>query len=110
MSAMPASPFNDTTAETFDQLGGWEFARLIGIKGIGSDGNTLKIRFTGKAKSRINLIHVTLMGDDTYTMEFMVASGKGVVSVLEFEGVYWDQLQNIFESSTGLFTSLFPRN
>lgn len=107
---MPASPFNDTTAETFDQLGGWEFARLIGTKAISSDDSTLKVRFTGKAKYQINLIYVTLMGDDTYTMEFMRASGESVVSVLEFEGVYWDQLQDIFESSTGLFTSLFPRN
>lgn len=113
MNAMPASPFNSTTEVIFAQMGGWQFARLIGTKAIGSDGAVLKIRFTGKAKSKINLVHVTLMEDDTYSMEFFRASKNhdllGVKLVANFDDVYNDQLQDIFESTTGLFTSLFPR-
>lgn len=101
--------FNQVTQTIFNQMGGWQFASLVGTKAIGSQGNTLMVRFTGKAKNKINLVKVTLSADDTYTMEFCRASKAGTVAVKECEGVYCDQLKDIFESTTGLYVSLFAR-
>lgn len=101
--------FNQVTQTIFNQMGGWQFANLVGTKAIGSQGDTLLVRFTGKAKSRINLLKVTLSPDDTYAVEFCRASKAGTVTVKEYNGVYCDQLKDLFEETTGLYVSLFAR-
>ena len=62
--------------------------------------------FRFKGSKVANYLKITLKGDDTYTMSFLKIWGTKVKEVKEIEGVYFDQLHGIIESTTGLYTSL----
>lgn len=100
-----------------EQLGGHKFIAMTGVKDLLSDGNTLRMRLPRNA-SKANRLWVTLDADDTYTMRFFkftagrlnkktfAWSDDKTVEVVEYNGVYCDQLQSIFTEVTGMYTSL----
>jgi hypothetical protein len=61
----------------------------------------LAFKFPNRTRSKGNLVTVTLRPDDTYDMEFLNAGKLGRKSVKKYEGVYADQLVELFEGQTG---------
>lgn len=114
---------NEIAFTTLQQLGGNKFLVMTGSKAV-LDGNALHLRLV-KNMSKANRLDVTLDGNDTYTMRFYffrlqrcaLDKKKGEFRIIPeknedievLEGVYCDQLQDIFEQITGLYTTLFPR-
>lgn len=104
------------STEILNQLGGRQFIAMTGSKNF-QYGNTengspfLRMRLS-KNKTRANFLQITLDPSDTYTVQFMyIAVGKSlkVETVLENSGIYCDQLQDIFEETTGFYTTLNAR-
>ncbi|MFM7430887.1 MAG: hypothetical protein ACKO1F_13425 [Flammeovirgaceae bacterium] len=104
-----------TTAQTIiEQLGGNKFIDMTGSKNFlfaelsaTVQNEWLRMDLTCKD---VNRLKITLCGDDTYTMHFykQVIRNADVIITNEwkFEGVYCDQLQEIFTETTGLYTKL----
>lgn len=103
----------------FNQLGGNRFAYITGTKNFVSDGNTLRMTII-RNKSKANRLYVTYNPDkDLYTMEFWkvtpfrfyAKTGKMIpekwVSVKKIEDVFCDQLSEIFEDVTGIYTRIW---
>jgi len=99
-------------AETIlEQLGGRRFVMMTGAKNLASDGPSLVFQLPRRmAKDGINVVRVTLDPSDTYTVVFSkqadARGGYRMTTVREVEGVYADQLREIFEGTTGVATSL----
>lgn len=103
--------------EIFKQLGGNRFAVMTGSKKFIADGNTLRMALA-RNKSGANILNITLTDDDFYTMQFLkFTDGRldrktlkwidaKIEEVETFEGLYYDQLRDIFTHVTGMFTSL----
>lgn len=107
------------------QLGGARFAAMTGAKNFsghaaekgtrGALSFSLPSRF---AKDGINYVKISLMGSDTYTVEFIkigprpslkqMLAGKEqtLTTVKKLEDIYADQLQSAFTRATGLDTKL----
>jgi hypothetical protein len=105
--------FTQQNAEIIkQQLGGSRFALMTGAKDFMYSGKDsyLSFKIGRGAKDGINYIKVIYnkRGDD-YTMEFCVFRGMKVAVKHRVEGVYADQLQDIFEKYTGFYTTLAPR-
>jgi hypothetical protein len=98
--------------EILRQLGGRRFMVMTGSKAIAeTDGKTLTLHLT-KNKTGANRLRITLRSDDTYDMtysseRFVRATGELKTKVKkEHNGVYVDQLVELFEKDTGLYTKL----
>jgi len=95
-------------AETIiEQLGG--VGRLVAMIGVGQivvDDSSAMFGFKGCRKA--NKCRITLTPMDLYKVEFFKLNRRSLECpiVEEFDGVYGDQLVEIFESTTGLFLSL----
>lgn len=87
------------------QLGGRRFIAMTGAKNLGGEAKSLSFKIP-KAKNGISYVKITLDPDDTYTVQFLKIYGRKVTTVAEYSNVYADQLRNLFESNTGLYTSL----
>ena len=89
------------------QLGGRKFIAMTGAKNLINEGNglTCKIGRNGKG---VTHFRVTLDLSDTYKVEFFKWNARALELKLltEFEGVYCDQLRELFTAQTGLYTSL----
>lgn len=93
------------------QLGGGRFLMITGSKQPVAVPNGLRVRLA-KNKTRANLLTITLTADDLYDVEFKYfAVGAKITDVVvaKHEGIFCDQLQDIFEEVTGLYTTLRPR-
>ncbi len=91
------------------QLGGRKFCAMTGAKDfVGSDDAlTFKLpSFAGYCTDGINCVRVRLDASDTYTVSFYRVRGMKVKCVAEVSMIYNDQLCEVFESHTGLRTSL----
>jgi hypothetical protein len=87
------------------QLGGRRFAVMTGSKNFIDGGDSLSMKLT-RNQSGANYLRITLTPADEYKMEFIKANAKGMKTIKELEGVYCDQLQNIFTDVTGMYTRL----
>lgn len=111
-----------TVARTIlEQLGGNKFIVMTGSKNFVDDGNTLRMTLA-KNPSKANRLWITLDAMDTYTVRFFkYTAPKLVISeakqtaewkpekvedVKVLEGIYCDQLQEIFTEVTGMYTHL----
>lgn len=91
--------------ETLRQLGGNKFIVMTGAKNFVKGDNWIAFRIM-KGKNNITLVKIFLNEMDTYDIEF-AKSFKGDYKVVKrVEGVYNDQLQEIFTQETGLYTHL----
>lgn len=90
------------------QLGGPKFRAMTGAKHFVGDKDTLSFQLPARfAKDGINAVRVKLDASDTYTVTFLkIGRNYKHTTVREVEGVYADSLQNVFENTTGLHTSL----
>jgi len=101
------------------QLGGKRFIAMTGSKNFfySNNGRTLSMTLV-RNRSKANHLKITLNAMDTYDMEFIKVTmpklntktfeykeGK-TTTVEKFDGIYCDQLQEIFTRVTGLYTRL----
>lgn len=97
---------NMTVANTIlEQLGGRAFVVMTGSKNfVGSD-NSLSFK-VGRNPKSISHVRIALNAMDTYDVEFLRIRKFDPQVVAYKEGVYFDQLQDIFTAETGLYTRL----
>lgn len=100
-----------------EQLGGNKFLAMTGARDLIADGNTLRMTLP-KNMSKANRLSITLDADDTYTVRFYrFTAGRFNPKTLKFteekvqevktsHGIYWDMLQDLFTSVTGMYTHL----
>jgi hypothetical protein len=92
-----------------DQLGGGRFQVMTGAKDFTATSDGLTFRLPGKpgfVKDGITHVRITLTPLDEYTVDFLRARGTSVKTIATVDGVYCDTLRAVFESTTGLRTSL----
>lgn len=95
-----------TIASTiYHQLGGGRFTMMTGAYNMVDMGNALKMKLR-KNKGRYQYLMITLMPDDTYTMTWAKIKNWEWVIMDEDEGIYFDMLNDVFESRTGQYTKL----
>lgn len=107
-------------AETIlDQLGGGRFIVMTGSKNFIADGNTLRMTLARNA-SKANRLDITLNGKDLYDMRFYRYTAprystrggqfrtypEKITEVKTYNDIFFDQLQELFTSVTGLYTKL----
>jgi len=92
--------------EVLKQLGGNKFIVMTGAKNFSKDKNSIMFRIP-KARLGINYIKIKLNSMDTYDMEFGKIRKFEYKVVKKVNGVYNDQLHEIFTRTTGLNTRLF---
>ena len=101
----------------YQQLGGNKFTVMTGAKHFVYDDNSLRFNIP-RNMSRANTVKITLRGDDTYDMVFRqvitpklshktweFSKGKDVV-IREFNGIFFNQLAELFTEVTGMYTRL----
>lgn len=94
-----------------EQLGGNKFIVMTGAKDLTDTGKGLLFRI-GRNSAHINKVLVEYNeGQDLYTMVFYwvcksKTKGFEVKEVKKLDGLYCDQLQELFTSITGMYTRL----
>ena len=94
------------TAQTIlNQLGGNKFIAMTGSKNFVNTGNGLQMNLT-RNKVNAQYLKIELTSMDLYNMNFYSFRGAEMKVKNKIEGIYFDQLQDIFTNVTGLYTSL----
>lgn len=96
------------------QLGGRRFCAMTGATNIMGDEDSLSLQIAAKNDRKIKGLRITLLPSDTYSVIFYRRAKKdpatglrlGMTVVSEHEGVFADQLRDLFTSETGLLTHL----
>lgn len=95
-----------TAANTIlEQLGGNKFRAMTGAKDFVGDTRALQFRLPKNPKGVTN-VRIELADDDTYTVKFFKIRKWDVTALGEQAMVYADSLRAVFESGTGLRTTL----
>lgn len=110
------NPSNLTDAEKREiaetiraQLGGFQFALLTGAKLVWNGESDLSFSI-GANPNRITHVKVEYdRGLDAYNMYFYRLRKLDLQVVTEYHGVGAEQLQDLFESATGLFVTVRKR-
>ena len=96
--------------ETLDQLtqsnencGVIRLTAMIGAKNFITDNNCVSFRFQARAKNKSNYLRISLTEFDTYDVTFSRVYGKKKTVIKEYEGIYNDQLMDLFQRETGLY-------
>ena len=93
-----------------NQIGGRRFIMMTGAKNFVASENGLTFSLPARsAKQGINKVRIVLMPDDTYEMQFIKYANMLDKRIATSTGVYCDMLEDIFESQTGLYTSMTAR-
>lgn len=102
-----------TVATTIlEQLGGRRFMAMTGAKhflALDEARGALRFKLPGKpgfVKKGINLVKITLMPSDTYTVTAYRYKGLEVTEVETHDDIYADVLRDVFTRMTGLAVSL----
>ena len=90
--------------EILNQLGGNRFVAMTGAKNFGDTGNGLAFRIP--STKRINAVKVVLDASDTYTVKFLRITQSELKTISEHSMIYCNQLVDLFERETGLYTHL----
>lgn len=92
-------------AEIMRQLGGGRFILMTGARHFVADDYSMSFQIP--RSNGIQAVTIKLNGGDTYDMEFCKFNKTPPYRhVIATEDVYFDELQKIFTSLTGLATSL----
>ena len=92
--------------EIYRQLGGNRFRVMTGAKNMVSTENGIRMRI-GRNKTNANYMEVVLNSMDLYDITFAKVTKMGEMkSVKTYDNVYNDMLVSLFESHTGMYTSL----
>ena len=90
-----------------EQLGGNKFCAMTGAKNLGGTENSLSMKI-GRNKTSSNYLKITLNMMDLYDVKFSRVSPKGGErSITEYNNIFNDQLVEVFEKHTGMYTKLF---
>ena len=90
----------------YRQLGGNKFRVMTGAKNMVSYEFALSMKI-GRNKTNANFMVVELNGLDLYDVTFAKLTKMGEMkSVKTYDNVYNDMLVSIFESHTGMYTTL----
>jgi len=106
---------NQIQSTILDQLGGLgRLTAMIGLRSIYTgDSNEIRIRWTARARAKINVMSVTLRADDYYDVIFSANGASPLALPLaiksRYEAVGCEDLVRIFEKETGLYLTLFPK-
>ena len=93
--------------EILSQLGGNRFIAMTGAKNCSDIGNGLAFQLPASlTKSRINAVKIILDPSDTYTVSFMRFTNTNIKTISQHQDIYCDQLVELFEQQTGLYTHL----
>jgi hypothetical protein len=100
-----------TVARTIlEQLGGNKFVAMTGAKNFSTCGDGLSFKLPGGGgfcKDGINFVQITLTPADDYNVAFGKTRAFKYKEIKKVEGIYFDQLQEVFTRATGLATRLF---
>lgn len=97
---------SDVANTIYRQLGGNKFRVMTGAKMMVSTENGIRMRI-GRNKTNANFMEVTLNSLDLYDITFAKVTKMGEMkSVKGYDNVYSDMLVSIFESHTGMYTTL----
>ena len=91
-------------SEILRQLGGSRFIAMTGARDFATDGDNCIFKIP--RSNSVNYVKIKLNAWDTYDLEFILIHGEKITIKKSFEGIYNDQLQEIFTEVTGLYTSL----
>lgn len=90
-----------------EQLGGRRFVSMTGAKNFGDTGNGLAFQIPASlTKNRINAVKIELDPSDTYIVKFLRIGRADLKVVSQHSMIYCDQLEDLFERETGLYTHL----
>ena len=90
----------------YRQLGGNRFRVMTGAKNMVSHEFALSMKI-GRNKTNANFMVVELNENDLYDVTFAKLTKMGEMkSVKTYDNVYNDMLVSIFESHTGMYTTL----
>mgnify|MGYP003640613120 FL=1 len=92
-----------TATNILNQLGGNRFVAMTGSKNFIAGDNSLTMKLA-RNSSGANYLKISLNSMDTYEVEFISIRGGSLKVKHKFQDVYNDQLINIFETTTGLYT------
>ena len=102
---LPNNKEMNTATTILNQLGGNKFIAMTGASCYSdNNGQTLVTKFKGSKVA--NIMYVTLNSMDLYDIKICKFRGLDVKVVKEVSNAYNDMLRDIFESTTGLRTSL----
>ena len=97
---------SDVANEIYRQLGGNRFRVMTGAKNMVSTENGIRMRI-GRNKTNANFMEISLNSLDLYDITFAkVTRNFEMKSVKTYDNVYNDMLVSLFESHTGMYTSL----
>ena len=97
---------SDIANTIYRQLGGNRVRVMTGAKNLTSHEFALSMRI-GRNKTNANFMIVELNGNDLYDVTFAKVTKMGEMkSVREYNDVYNDMLVSLFESHTGMYTTL----
>ena len=97
---------SDVANTIYRQLGGNRFRVMTGAKNMVSHEFALSMKI-GRNKTNANFMVVELNGNDLYNVTFAKLTKMGEMkSVKTYDNVYNDMLVSIFESHTGMNTTL----
>ena len=92
--------------EIYRTLGGNKFRVMTGAKMMVSTENGIRMRI-GRNKTNANYMEISLNSLDLYDITFAkVTRNFEMKSVKTYDNVYNDMLVSLFESHTGMYTSL----
>lgn len=92
------------------QLGNNRFVAMTGAKNFIDYGNGLGFKLPANStKNRISHVKIILNGMDTYDIEFLKIRKFEVITVAAASDVYAENLHDVFEEHTGLYTTLVAR-
>jgi len=100
---------SNTVATTiFAQLGGNRFLAMTGVKNLVNGGAYLQFDLPRGVSNKATKCRITLTDCDTYRVAFYKWDRKNfdMVLISEMDGIYFDQLREIFERETGFLTAL----
>ena len=94
--------------EILSQLGGNRFVAMTGAKNLAetSKGGLAFQLPANLTKNRINAVRIELDPSDTYVVKFLKITSSALKTVAEYDHIYCDQLVELFERETGLYTYL----
>ena len=97
---------SDVANTIYRQLGGNKFRVMTGAKNMVSHEFALSMEI-GRNKTNANFMVIELNGNDLYNVTFAKLTKMGEMkSVKTYDNVYNDMLVSIFESHTGMYTTL----
>jgi hypothetical protein len=97
----------ETAKTILQQLGGKQFIIMTGAKLLTAIEQGIAFRIP--LSKGINSIKIELNPLDLYNVSFGKIQKNEYKEVKAIKDIYCDQLQDLFEETTGLFTSLYAR-